>query len=158
PPSFVRHYRYNEFALYGEDSLRLTNRLTLTLGLRWEYFGVLHSPDKEKFLDSNLYLDAVGVTKAANPRKTLFEQIRDARFERTNNFFNQDWNNFGPRIGLAWDVFGNGRTAVRGGYGMYYDKNFGNALFNVIQNFPNYASLTATPDPANSNLLVANQF
>jgi hypothetical protein len=158
PPSFKRHYRYNEFAFYGEDSLRLTNRLTLTLGLRWEYFGVLHSPDAEKFLDANLYLDAVGVPKASNPNKTLFEQIRDARFQRTSNFFNQDWNNFGPRVGLAWDIFGNGRTAFRTGYGMYYDKNFGNALFNTIQNFPNYASLTATPDPATSNLLVANQF
>ena len=138
PPSFKRHYRYNESAFYGEDAIRLTRRLTVTLGLRWEYFGVLHSPQGEKTLDANFFLDAVGQSKAQNPSKTIYEQIRDGRFGRTGQFFNQDWNNFGPRVGLAWDISGNGRTAVRAGYGIFYDKNFGNALFNAIQNPPNY--------------------
>jgi outer membrane receptor protein involved in Fe transport len=100
-PSFTRHYRYNEVAFYGEDSWRITQRFTATIGLRWEYFGVLHSPDAEKFLDANFYLDSVGVPTALDPGKTFAEQIRDGRFERTNNFFNQDWNNFGPRVGFA---------------------------------------------------------
>ena len=137
-PNFTRHYHYNEVSFYGEDSFRITPRFTLTAGLRWEYFGVLHSPDAERALDANFVLDAVGQPKSANPSKTVFEQIRDGRFQRTNNLFNQDWNNFGPRLGFAWDVFGNGGTSVRGGYGMFFDKNFGNALFNVIQNPPNY--------------------
>ncbi len=136
-PNFGRHYRYNEVSLYGEDSIRLTNRFTLTLGMRWEYFGVLHSPNAERALDANFYFDATGSPTPLNPSKTIYDQVRDGRFQRTNNFFNQDWNNFGPRIGLAWDVFGNGGTAIRAGYGMFYDKNFGNALFNVIQNAPN---------------------
>ena len=54
-PSFTRHFRYNELAFYGEDSFKLTPRFTLTAGLRWEYYGVLHSPENERFLDSNLY-------------------------------------------------------------------------------------------------------
>jgi len=125
-------------AFYGEDAVRLTNRFTLTLGMRWEYFGVLHSPNAERALDANFVLDAVGQPKSLNPSKTVFEQIRDGPIPKSHNFFNQDWNNFGPRIGFAWDVFGNGSTAVRGGYGMFFDKNFGNALFNTIQNPPNY--------------------
>ena len=137
-PQFTRHYHYNEVAFYGEDSIRLTNRLTVTLGLRWEYFGVLHSPNAEKSLDANFFLDQVGTPKSQNPAKTIFEQIRDGRFARTGNLFNQDWNNFSPRVGFAWDVFGDATTSLRGGYGIYYDKNFGNALFNVIQNPPNY--------------------
>src|SRR5436190_15774136 len=50
-----------------------------------------------------------------------------------------DKNNFAPRLGVAWDVFGDGKTSLRGGYGLSYERNFGNVTFNVIQNPPNYA-------------------
>ena len=141
-PNFTRHHRYNEAALFFEDSVKLTPRLTLTAGLRWEYFGVLHSPAQERFLDANIYLNAVGTADAS---KSVFEQVRDARFMRTNNFYQQDFNNFAPRFGLAYDIFGNGRTIFRGGYGLFYERNFGNVLFNSIQNFPNYATISAVP-------------
>lgn len=140
-PNFTRHYRYNEVAFYFEDQVKVTSRFTLTAGLRWEYDGVLHSPNQEKYLDANLYLDAVGTAAALDPNKNIFDQIRDARFQRTGNFFNQDWNNFAPRLGLAWDITGDQRTVLRAGYGLFYDANFGNALFNAIQNPPNYAVL-----------------
>lgn len=143
PPSFTRHFRYNEFALYAEDSVKLTPRFTLTAGLRWEYFGVLHSPNHERHLDANLFLDAVGT---AGADKSIFARVRDARFQRTTHLYKQDFNNFAPRVGFAWDPFGNSRTVFRGGYGLFYDRNFGNALFNVIQNPPNYAVLTLTPE------------
>ncbi|HKY29675.1 MAG TPA: carboxypeptidase regulatory-like domain-containing protein [Pyrinomonadaceae bacterium] len=158
PPSFTRHFRYNEWALYAEDTFKVSNRLTLNLGLRWEYFGVLHSPENEKFLDANLYLSAVGT---ADPNRSIFEQVRDARFRRTSQFYRQDWNDFAPRVGFAWDVFGSGKTVLRGGYGIFYDRNFGNAVFNAIQNPPNYATVTLFPlgnfggDPA---LIDPNQF
>jgi len=134
PPSFTRHYRYNEFSLYAEDSLKLLPRLTLTAGLRWEYFGVLHSPDGEKNLDGNFYLGNTG---------SIFQRIADGAFRQTDQFFNQDFNNFAPRVAVAWDVTGNSRTVFRAGYGVFYDANFGNALFNVIQNPPAYAVVQA---------------
>src|SRR4030095_9920679 len=124
-------------------------------------FGVLHSPNAEKFKDANFYLDATGVPKASNPSKTFIEQIRDGRFQRTSNFFNQDWNNFGPRLGVAWDVFGDGHTAVRAGCGMYYDKNVRNALVDAlvsaIQNLPNCAVVTRTVSPP-SGAVTADQY
>src|SRR5262252_714534 len=140
-PSFTRHFRYNEFAFYGEDSFKVRPRLTLTAGLRWEYFGVPHSPDNERFLDSNLiFPDGLGLP--------IFQQVAIAAFLPVDRFYRPDYKNFAPRVGFAWDIFGNGRTVFRGGYGLFYDRNFGNAVFNVIQNPPNYAVLQLQAPPA----------
>jgi outer membrane receptor protein involved in Fe transport len=158
-PSFTRHFHYNELAFYVEDSWRVTPRVTLTAGLRWEYFGVLHSPENERFLDANLYLDAVGSVPPLTGTKSVYESVRDARFRRTNQFYRPDYADFAPRIGLAWDVFGDGRTVARAGYGIYYDRNFGNAVFNAIQNPPNYAvvslGVSAPIDPNQFNTLAS---
>jgi hypothetical protein len=139
-PSFTRHYRYNEFAVYAEDQYKWSQRLTFTAGLRWEYFGVHHSPKNEQLLDANLYLGAVG---GAN--QSLFQSVANARFRRTSQFYKQDWNNIAPRVGFAWDIKGNGKSVLRGGYGLFFDRNFGNATFNAIQNPPNYAVISLVP-------------
>src|SRR5882762_10102488 len=150
-PSFTRHFRYNEISFYGEDSFKVSRKLTVTAGLRYEYFGVLHSPDNERFLDANLYLNALGTP---DPNKPLITQIQNARFRRTNQFYKPDFKNWGPRVSFAYDVFGNGRTVLRSGYGIYYDRNFGNSVFNAIQNPPNYAVVTY-PNPLT---IAPNQF
>jgi len=155
PPSFTRHFHYNEVAWYFEDSIKVTPRFTLTAGLRWEYDGVLHSPANEKYLDANFYLNAVG---APDVNKSIFEQVRDARFRRTNHIYRSDYNNFAPRVGFAYDLFGKGRTVLRGGYGIFYDRNFGNALFNVIQNPPNYMVVSQTPEAPDFAPIMTNQF
>ncbi len=139
-PSFTRHFRYNEVAWFAEDTWKIRPRLTLNAGLRWEYFGVLHSPDNERNLDANFYL---------GPGANRLEQIASGQFALTSGqtgdlkdrFYEPDYNNFAPRIGLAYDLRGDGKTVLRAGYGIFYDRNFGNALFNVIQNPPNYAVL-----------------
>jgi outer membrane receptor protein involved in Fe transport len=132
-PSFKRNYRYNDFALYAQDSWRVSPRLTLTLGARWEYYGVQHNADSS--LDSNFYLGS---------GSNIFEQIRNGSVQRTRDssvggFWKPRYNNVAPRLGFAWDLFGDGTTSVRGGYGVSYDRNFGNVTFNTIQNPPGYA-------------------
>ncbi len=139
-PSFTRHFHYNEAALFAEDTFKITPRLTINAGLRWEYFGVLYSPGSERPLDANFYY---------GEGDNLIEQVANGRFDLTinqtgdlkNRFYRPDYNNFAPRIGVAYDLFGNNKTVLRAGYGIFYDRNFGNVLFNVIQNPPNYAVL-----------------
>ncbi len=142
-PDFSRSNRYHEFAAYAADSWRIHPRLVLNLGVRWEYYGIQHNKDANK--DSNFYDAAIG--------GDVFSGIRNGGVATVPNspihgLWGKDYNNFAPRIGMAWDVFGNGKTSLRGGYGVGYERNFGNVTFNVIQNPPNYGviSLTAGVD------------
>ena len=141
-PDFTRSNRYHDYALYFNDAWRIKPRLTLNLGVRYEYFGVQHNKDPKK--DSNFYFGT---------GNTLQEQIRNGKVQlaqdsSVGSLWAPDKNNFAPRIGFAWDIFGNGKTSLRGGYGISYERNFGNVTYNVIQNPPNYGvvSLLAGTD------------
>jgi len=133
-PNFSRSNLYNEFAFYGQDSFRIRPRLTLNLGLRYEYFGVQHN--KNSALDSNYYDATSG---------NIFQDIRNGVAATGRGLWEKDLNNFAPRVGFAYDVFGDGKTSFRGGYGIGYERNFGNVTFNVIQNPPNYAVIVLQP-------------
>ena len=134
PPAFNRNYRYNDSAVYGQDSFRIVPHFTLNLGLRWEYYGVQHNANTA--LDSN-FVFGTGAT--------VFDQIRNGSVQLAKDggvFWKPQYHNFGPRVGFAWDVFGNGKTSLRGGYAISYERNFGNVTFNTIQNPPNYAVIS----------------
>jgi hypothetical protein len=134
PPAFNRNYHYNDGAVYGQDSFKVTHRLTLNAGLRWEYYGVQHNADPS--LDSNFVFGS---------GSTVFDQIRNGSVQLAKDggvFWKPESHNFGPRVGFAWDVFGNGKTSLRGGYAISYERNFGNVTFNTIQNPPNYAVIS----------------
>ena len=142
PPQFTRSNIYNEWAGYLNDSWRVSPRLTLNLGVRYEYYGVQHNRDRSK--DSNFYYATSG---------SAIDQIRNGKIfiasqSPVGGLWAPDRNNWAPRLGFAWDVKGDGRTAIRGGYGIAYERNFGNVTFNVIQNAPAYAVVTINPgDP-----------
>jgi hypothetical protein len=137
-PDFTRSNRNIEWALYAEDTWRFTPKLSLNYGLRYDHFGVQHNSNSK--LDSNLYYGS---------GTSIFEQIHNGSIQLAPNspvggLWNPSWGTVGPRLGFAYDVFGNGKTSIRGGYGITYERNFGNVTFNIIQNPPNNATVSVS--------------
>ncbi len=151
-PNFSRSNRYNEAAAYVQDTWKLTRNITYNIGLRYEFYGVQHN--KNQLLDSNFY-DGAGTTEQQRIRNG---SVQIAPNSPIGSLWKPDYGDFAPRIGMAWDVFGNGKTSIRGGYGLAYERNFGNVTFNVIQNPPNYEVLAvfgsaASPVPVTTSNL-----
>ena len=138
PPSFERSNRYEETSLYLQDSWKATKRLTINYGVRWEYFGTQHNVNAE--LDSNFYLPtSVSPQNPAFPQAVANGFVSPAPQSPYKTLWYASPLNFAPRLGIAWDVFGDGKTSLRGGYGIGYERNFGNVTYNVLFNPPNYA-------------------
>jgi hypothetical protein len=110
-------YDYNFFV---QDDFRIDPRLTLNLGLRYE---LLSLPDPQ-------------LPNTANTTVIPYDGRTIA--EATSNV-PADKNNFGPRFGFAWDVFGNGKTSARGGFGIYYGRIQSSTIYNALINTGNPA-------------------
>ena len=101
----LRHTSQNGFGLYVQDSFRLTPHITLNYGVRWDYLGVI----AEK---NNLFSDFIPATGTLQ---------RVGGSGGLDGLYNSDKKNFSPRVSIAWDVTGKGRTVVRAGYGLFFD-------------------------------------
>jgi outer membrane receptor protein involved in Fe transport len=160
-PSFTSFNTYNEFALYANDNWAIGNRLTVNLGVRYEYYGP-QTKSEPKF-DSNFYYGDPNVSVSSSTPAEIVGGIASGAPLPTDEspigaLWKSDWNNWAPRLGFAWDVTGDGRTSVRGGYGMGYERNFGNVTYNVLFNPPKYlvASIDAGVDVATMPIFVDN--
>jgi len=143
-PDFYRGYRANEVAFYVQDDWRATTRLTLNLGVRWEYFGPPHN--YKPGIDSNFYtgVPIVPFTGSGNPFMPVTNPFyagiaTGVAQQRNHDIWNKDLNNFGPRLGFAWDVMGNQKFVARGGYGIGYDRMYNNIFENIRFNPPFFA-------------------
>ena len=168
------HWNNVSYAAYFQDNWRATHRLTLNLGLRWD--GVPHTyeanqqsanfyPDKYNqanaaVFDSQGRIDTTATPAAAfgtspNPILAgLLLYTNGIGVGGKNGFpkglVNNHWANFGPRIGFAYDLTGQGKTVIRGGFGSMFERIQGNDMYNGATNTPFDAF------PTLHNVLLAN--
>ena len=128
--------RVSALGLFAQDDYKVTPKLTLNLGLRWEYNGV---PSE---------------THTAW-RIQLCDQLhrRAGGHAGIHHAYNEQYTNFGPRVGFAYDPFGKGKTVIRGGVGIYYDQPVTNIVSPLDNNPPFSYAVNNT-----SNISVASPF
>jgi hypothetical protein len=126
---FDRYWRFTLFGLYVQDDIQLTPRFTLNAGLRYEFTTL---PEEKYGRDSAL------------PDLSASEPVVGQLYE------NPTYTNLSPRVGFAWDATGDGRTALRGGYGLYFNTNNHQNLIVTVTNPP------FTPRPVIVNPIFPN--
>jgi len=119
---FRRRNSQKEFGMFFQDNLKLTQRLTLNLGVRYEYFGVPQPRGGSR--DFN-FLFGSGAT--------LGERITTGRLA-AGTLYEPDRNNVAPRVGFALDLLGDGKNVLRGGYGLFFDRIFNNIWLDARNN------------------------
>lgn len=101
--SSIWNFSTADYAAYLADDWKLTPRLTLSIGIRYDYERL---PNTNKF-----------VVNADIPQ---------------TSYLPHDRNNFGPRAGFAWDILGSGHTVLRGGFGVYYSRIPNGTVFSAL--------------------------
>jgi len=135
-PHFDLRDGAKQFSWYVQDDWRVNRRLTLNLGVRYDVdIG---------FVDARHQKD--------NRAYKLFQIIGHPLGSR---LVKNDKNNFSPRVGFAWDLKGNGRSVLRGGYGLYYDQSFLDVPLHAVQQANPEIYALIVNDAANLSLATA---
>ena len=138
-------YTLDNIALYAQDNWRWTPNLTIRGGLKWEYYSPLREDDNLGFLP---------ILNGRSIQDVMLDPTARITFT-DGGMYKKDLNNFGPTAGFAWDVTGDGRTAVRGGYSLTFvneetinvgsGASRGNAGLTTTQTLTNqYATVSGT--------------
>ena len=116
----------NTFDLFAQDAWRISQRLTLNYGVRFDYEGPVHNGTK----DLSVFLPSRGIVFQGNGLDSVYPA---------------DWNNFGPRGGFSYQPFAKGETVIRGGVGLYYDQPVTSAFLNNSTSNASPIGLQANP-------------
>jgi len=158
------HWNNISIGLYVQDNYRVNNRLTLNLGLRWD--GIPHTYEANNVMSNfypNLYNAAdkailnsgdqsisstsPGLGTSPNPILSSLPLYLNGmgicgKDGLPSGCVNGAWLNFGPRLGFAYDLTGTGKTVIRGGYAIMYERVQGNDVYNMAGNVPFAAGVT----------------
>ena len=150
---YGKHWVNNNYGFYGNDNWHVTPRLTLNLGLRFD--GLPHAFERyDKFAnfvigdydrslgnpvqaDGTLIPSSLSTFSKTGSEQFYLNGIREAGvggFPRGN--VGNKYNTFQPRVGFALDLSGNGKTVLRGGFGMFFERVQGNDVYNAALNPP----------------------
>ena len=155
-----RRYRTNEYGFFGQDTWRIRQNLTLNLGLRWEFNQVPY--EKDGLLSNLVDQDPSGPTPAGG---FAFKTVGKNSANPDLKLWDNDWNNFAPRFGFAYSpafedgflgkLFGGpGKSSIRGGYGIFYDRIFTNLFGNSSGNPPFSNAIQDIPLNSGGNFLI----
>jgi hypothetical protein len=119
--NLARTYRFYTLGFFGQDEWRASRRLTLNLGLRYE--------------------PTTQINEIHGISSSLIRPTQDAAYTVGKLFMNPTHHNFSPRLGIGWDVFGDGKTAVRLGAALMYDiANMGTGMLTLNSGEPPFSS------------------
>jgi carboxypeptidase family protein len=153
------------WAMYVQDNWRVNKRLTLNLGLRWDgvphtyeannrmgnFYPSLYNAANAATFDSTAHIcsgptdpgcaaASPGLGTSPNPIITQKLYLNGIGIPGQNGvpkgLVNNHWAAFGPRLGFAYDLTGNAKTVVRGGFGIMYERIQGNDMYNAGPNIP----------------------
>jgi hypothetical protein len=117
-PARVRHYyALLETAAFLQDDWKATSRLTVNLGLRHDYFG---TPSSERYGHNSSIVFGAG--------STYTEQLASASVVHVPRLYSPQKTNLSPRIGLAYDPFGDGKSSIRAGFSLAYQPPHGYSI------------------------------
>jgi len=153
-----RHWRNWEVGAYLQDDWKTTKRLTLNLGLRWDFYK-RHTEEANvattfKFgppsstipgiagevANANAPFGSPGCPTTIIPdTQTLAGICGPGGFASAASLGPNQFRDFGPRVGFAWDIFGDGKSSLRGGFGVSYEGTLYNPLSNSRWNLPYYS-------------------
>lgn len=146
-----KQFRFNDLSFYFSDDWRFSERLTLNFGVRWDWFGW---PIETNGRFANFDFKRVtnpndirpGFILPNNATETGFSAIDGslstiAKADNKHTLNGQDLNNFAPRFGFAFKPFKNGKTVIRGGYGIFYDRPSAAFINTIYSNYPYFKEI-----------------
>ena len=149
-----KEFRSSDVGLFVNDDWRINRRLTLNLGLRWDFY---HTPWERNGFIGNFIPDRVsdpnnplsGIVVPANAQTTGNATIDPAidavaRASTNSTLAGEDFGNIAPRVGFAWRPDDAGRFVVRGGYGIYYDRPSSAFINTLFSNYPHLREVEIT--------------
>ncbi len=137
PTAFPRYFRVFEAGLFAQDDWKVNRRLNLNLGVRWDYFG--DAKEKDGLLSSIIL----------GTGNSFREQITNAAVGRVKRLYKPELTNFSPRVGIAFDPFGDTKSSIRAGFSLAFQPHHGQSIAGARALSPDAVSIVAQPNALN---------